>query len=263
MEKITRQGQLLFAMAVTAFGALHLIWARFGEAVVPVVPWIPGKPLLAYLLGIIFLIAGLNLAANLRPQQTSLLLGIVFLISVLVLWAPKVAASPFDVGVRTRAFETLAICGSALTLAAGLALSRPASTPKNRTVEFLVNAGPYLFAISSIVFGIDHFLVLRFIVGLIPAWIPAASFWSYFTGVFFIAAGICIAIRWLDVWAGTVLGIMFLLWFLILHAPRVMSAPHSHNPNEWSSAFITLGLCGGSWICAWYAQARQRPVPSA
>jgi hypothetical protein len=40
---------------------------------------------------------------------------------------------------------------------------------------------------------------------------------------------------------------------------------HSHNPNapnECSSAFIALGMCGGSWICAWHAQHGRGGIPS-
>jgi len=48
---------------------------------------------------------------------------------------------------------------------------------------------------------------------------------------------------------------MFLLWFLVLHAPRVASYPKVLDPHEWSSAFIALGICGGSWILAWSLSA--------
>src|SRR5271167_3001239 len=53
------------------------------------------------------------------------------------------------------------------------------------------------------------------------------------------------------------LGVMFALWFLILHSPRSVAASLSHNPtgrNEWASAFVALAICGGSWIVASHAQ---------
>jgi hypothetical protein len=46
------------------------------------------------------------------------------------------------------------------------------------------------------------------------------------------------------------MGLMFLLWFVLLHAPRVLSLPKGLDPDEWSSAFIALAMCGGSWIAA-------------
>jgi uncharacterized membrane protein len=117
-------------------------------------------------------------------------------------------------------------------------------------LDKFLKSGRYLFAGSSVVFGISHFLVPRFIATLILAWIPGALFWAYFTGAAFIAAGFSVAIKLLDRLAATLLGTMFLLWFLILHAPRVLSAARSHNPNEWSSAFMALGMCGACWIIA-------------
>ena len=118
------------------------------------------------------------------------------------------------------------------------------------SASLLVSIGRSFFAISAVIFGVDHFFILGFIASLIPNWIPLHMFWAWFTGAAFIAAGLSIAMGWKARWGASWLGIMFFLWFVLLHAPRVLSAPRSHDPNEWSSAFIALGICGSSWICA-------------
>jgi hypothetical protein len=41
---------------------------------------------------------------------------------------------------------------------------------------------------------------------------------------------------------------MFLLWVVVLHAPRVAASPH--NGDEWSSLFVALALGGGALILA-------------
>jgi len=257
MEKILSKGQFLFGTAITAFGLENLICARY-ELAVRGVPWFPVNPFFAYLTGIALLAAGLSIAANLRARWTATLLGILFLLYVLLLEVSKVAANPMSVSVRTVFFETLAIAASALTLAATL----PTGGSVRRwdsVFDKLISSGSYLFGASSVVFGIDHFLVLAVIASLVPAWIPGAMFWAYLTGTVFIAAGISIVTKWMDEWGAALLGTMFLLWFLLLHSPRVVSAFRSHNPNapnEWSSAFIALAMCGGSWICAWHARQR-------
>jgi len=150
----------------------------------------------------------------------------------------------------------LALGGSALTLA-GILPFEPRSFQRwGASLDYLIKSGRFLFAISSVVFGIDHLLYLKFVAGLVPAWIPWHMFWAYFTGVAFIAAGLSIATKWVGEWAGLLLGTMFLLWFVFLHMPRALGlsaaagAGAPRNPNEWSSAFIALGMCGGSWICA-------------
>jgi hypothetical protein len=262
MDQIIKQGRLLFAIAVMAFGAENLICARFGLAVVPVIPWVT-RPLFAYLVGIALLAAGLSIATNFKAQLATILLGIVFLLCALAFTLPKAIASPLDLGFRTIVFETLAMCGAAWTLAGTLPAAKRYSPPVENAVNKLIKSGRFLFAISSVIFGIDHFLILQFIATLVPTWIPGSGlFWAYFTGAAFVIAGISLAADWMARLAGTLLGTMFLLWFLLLHAPRVMSFPRSHDPNEWSSAFIALGMCGGSWICAWVHMQNPQGAPA-
>lgn len=259
---IIRIGQFLFGIAITAFGVENLICARLGLTV-PGVPWFPANPFLAYLTGIVLLAAGVSIAANIRARLTATLLGILFLLYVVLLEVPQVAAEPMSVSIRTVFFEALAIGSSALTLAATLPSS--GSFPRwDRVLNKLIGFGPYLFGVSSVVFGIDHFLILAVIASLVPAWMPAHMFWACLTGAAFIAAGISILTKWMDQWAAALLGAMFLLWFLLLHSPRVVIAVRSHDPNapdEWSSALIALALCGGSWICARHAQRRRPNSP--
>lgn len=239
MGKIVEQGRLIFAISVIAFGVLHFIWANFGEAVVPVIPWPPGYPWAAYLMGIALLATGVSIAINVKSREAAASLGILLLLSVLILHVPKMAAHPLDLGLRTRGFEPLALSGAAFALSGGRD----------------VTIGRYLFAISAVIFGVDHFLLLDFIAKLVPSWIPGGLFWAALTGAGFIAAGVCIATKWMMRWAATWLGIMFALWVLVLHGPRVLgfssAAPKApHDPNEWSSAFIALAMCGASWIFA-------------
>jgi uncharacterized membrane protein YphA (DoxX/SURF4 family) len=259
MEKIVKHGQLLFAAAVMASGAEHLICARFGLAGRYIIPWVPGNSFLAYPIGIALLAAGLSIATNRRARLSAFLLGFVFLLCVLLIWVPRAAARPLSGSVRTVVFETLAFGGSALTLAGLLPEEEWFVGRWESAVNGLIKSGPYLFAVSSVVFGIDHFLALDFVASLVPTWIPGGLFWAYLTGTVFITAGISIATGWMARWGATLLGTMFLLWFLLLHAPRVVSASLSHDPNspnEWSSAFIALGMCGGAWILAWHSLRR-------
>jgi uncharacterized membrane protein YphA (DoxX/SURF4 family) len=247
MEKIAAQGRVIFAIAIMAFGVENFICARFTGASVPVIPWVPPNLVWAYVTGIIFVATGLCIAINFRPRWAAILLGMFFLVCVLVLQIPRAFRDSFS---RTGTFEILALCGGALTLARTLP---PARYDFRQWAGMLTNflmLGRFLFAISSVIFGIDHFLYLHFVASLVPVWIPGGLFWAAFTGAAFIATGLSIVVKWMDRWATFLLGIMFLLWFLLLHSPRVISAAHSHNPNEWSSAFMALGMCGASWTIA-------------
>jgi hypothetical protein len=245
MRKIVTTGQLLFAIAVLALGVENLLCAHFARTD-PGVPWFPVNPFFGYINGLLVSAAGLSIAVKFHARLAAVLLGYLFWGYVLFIELPLVFAHSADWTAYGVLFEALAFGASAWTLVQ--ALPCDANSRWENVLGRAAVSGPYLFALSLIVFGSIHFLVARFIASLIPAWIPGALFWAYLTGTALIAAGISIAIRRLDQWAGFLLGIMFLLWVVVLHTPRV--AADLHNPDEWSSALIALGMCGGSWIVA-------------
>ena len=46
----------------------------------------------------------------------------------------------------------------------------------------------------------------------------------------------------------TLLGVMFLLWVIVLHAPRAFAAPR--NGDEWTSLFVAMAMCGSCFVIA-------------
>lgn len=250
MPRIITKGQLLFGIAVMAFGIENFFCAHF-RLTVGGVAWFPVNPFFGYMTGIVLSLAGLSIVANVHSRSTAILVGYLFLVYALFFNLRLIAAHPADWSTYGVFCEALAMCGSAWTLA--LILPRSRAGWQNILGKAAV-AGPYLFAASLVVFGGIHFLVGRFIASLIPAWIPGSLFLTYLIGTAFIAAAISIALQWLDQWAGFMLGIMFLLFVVLVHSPRV--AADIHNPDEWSSGLIALAMCGGSWIVARHAQQR-------
>jgi uncharacterized membrane protein len=105
-----------------------------------------------------------------------------------------------------------------------------------------------------IIFGVQHFLYARFIAFLIPAWIPGHLFLAYATGVAFIAAGLAIAAHIFSRLASSLLGLMFLLWFITLHVPRALAQLHTaKGADEWASALVALAFTGASFLLAAYS----------
>jgi hypothetical protein len=131
--------------------------------------------------------------ANVKARPAAILLGILFLLCVLLLitsiWT-----------VRTGSFELLAIGGAAVTLAGTLPVEERYPQPWNSALDWLIKAGRFIFAIALVVFGLDHFLFLRFVASLVPPWIPWHLFWAFFFGCAFIAAGVSIATKWMGQW---------------------------------------------------------------
>jgi sorbitol-specific phosphotransferase system component IIBC len=94
----------------------------------------------------------------------------------------------------------------------------------------------------------QHLMYAKFVATLVPAWIPGQLFWAYFVGVAFFAAGLSIIARKLAPLAATLLGLMFLLWVILLHLPRVVASPH--DGKEWTSAFVALAMSGSAFALA-------------
>jgi uncharacterized membrane protein YphA (DoxX/SURF4 family) len=168
------------------------------------------------------------------------------LIRIALGYLPKVVATPRNPGPWTSGFELLAISGASLVLLAQFTgrNTKRASGP----VKVWFHLGRMLFGGSLIVFGVQHLMYGPFVAGLIPAWIPAHLFWAYFVGAAFLAAALAIVSGRMASLAATLLGIMFLLWVVTLHSPRVATA--LHNGNEWTSLFVALAMSGGAFLVA-------------
>src|SRR5467141_718340 len=108
--------------------------------------------------------------------------------------------------------------------------------------------GRILVTLSLVVFGVQHFIYGGFVATLVPAFMPGRLFWAYFVGVAFFAAAAGILYHLLARPAATMLGVMFFLFVVLLHIPRI--AAHSSDGNEWTSGFVALAMCGGAWILA-------------
>jgi hypothetical protein len=138
--------------------------------------------------------------------------------------------------------------GGAWVLAASFPDEGLRSQSWDNVVWRLADAGRFLIAIALVVFAVQHFMYARFVATLVPAWIPARLFWAYFTGAAFVAAALAIATKRMLGMAAMLLGTMFLLWVVLLHAPRVAGA--IRNGNEVTSLFVAVAMCGLSFALA-------------
>jgi uncharacterized membrane protein YphA (DoxX/SURF4 family) len=247
MDKLRLFGRLCFAISIAFFGAQYLLYGRFEGGLPPVPPWTPGAPVLAYVLGVALIFPALSIASLWKARQSAISLGTLLLLSFLFLHCLHASSILHNGTNRTRAFECLTLSAIAFSLAGILANDRNSST-ESRATNWPLLLGRFLFAVSMVVFGVQHFMYAGFIATLIPAWIPLHLFWVYLTGAGMMVAGLSIATGILASLASMGLGLMFLLWFLLLHAPRVAASPR--NGDEWTSAFVALAVSGGSYLLA-------------
>lgn len=242
MKMLGEAGRWFFAIAIAGFGIQQFIYKGFVPGITIVPDWMPAHLFSAYVAGALLIICAIGIALREKAQLAALTTGLLFLIIVTILHVRQVSEIIQRNGPeRTRAFETLALCAGAFILAGAMRGPRSGSAAPGVTGA-LAEVGRYILAFCLLVFGYDHLPIAKFIASLVPAWLPWHLFWAYFTACGFLAAGVSIATNIQVRLSASLLGLMFLLWVLILHGPRV--AAHPHNEGEWNSLFVALAMSG-------------------
>jgi uncharacterized membrane protein len=230
--RIATLGRALFAASVALLGAQQLVFVDFVAGPFAPPEWLPARAALAALSGLVLAGAGLALVVPVPRVRAAggAALAALMLLELLAFHATRPGYVLFDGIGRTRALETLALGAIGWSLA----------SPRGATAARLV------FAATLVVFGWQHFRYAPFVAAVVPAWIPGPLAWSYATGVAMIAAGLALAARVAARAAALLTGLMFFLWLVLLHAPRVAVRPDQEN--EWNSLFVCLAMAGACWL---------------
>jgi uncharacterized membrane protein len=248
MNALLKAGRLFFAISMFFFGVEYFIYASGLKGPIPGPPWLPGSQLGAVLTGGALIAVAVCVTTEKLARLAATLAGVALFLYVLFLQFPRLIAQPHSPDPWTSGFELLALMGGVFVLARietpdGLRLE-----PANNILSHLVTFGRVVFAFSLVVFAVQHFQYAKFVATIVPAWIPARLFWAYFVGVAFIAAALAIVTRKMARTASVLLGIMFLMWVVILHVPRVAAQPR--NGDEVTSLLVALAMSGVSFILA-------------
>jgi len=240
-------GRLFFALSLVAFGVQEFQYrGHIGDlGLVPA--WFPARLLLfaAWGAGALLFLAGLAILLRIGARLATFVLGAVFLVSAFLRFPPWHAAILHSVVDRTVFFHLLSCAGACWILTR---LFTNPSRPSLSLADSLAAAGRLLFALSVIVYGLDHFQVAAFIALLIPHWIPFHPFFAWFTGCALVAAGLAMATRVCIRPAAALLALMFFLWALVIHVPGIVHAPH--DSDAWNSVFIAIAMSGSALLVA-------------
>jgi len=110
--------------------------------------------------------------------------------------------------------------------------------------------GKYFFASMLIAFGIDHFLYVEFVSGLVPDWIPFAVFWTYFTGIALFGAGIAIVIDFKIKIVCQLLALMLFIWLFTVHFRLAVKYPTWSGGENITACFQCLAFTGIALLTA-------------
>jgi uncharacterized membrane protein len=229
---------------------MHFFYLNFPWVVIPEFPaWIPLRLLWVFFVGAALTAAGVAIFFNLRGRTVAAWTGVALTALVIIAHVPNQLSGAYAamLGAWTNALKELALAGGAWLCASSLASER-SNLPA--WLEKMLPLGRYFFAMLLVLFGIEHFLYPKFVASLVPAWVGAPMFWTYFAGVALIAGGPGIMVKRVARLASLLVGVMIFLWVVMLHIPRAIADPYTNVGNEWASVFEALAFSGMALMLA-------------
>jgi hypothetical protein len=249
-------GGYLFIAAVAGIATVQVVTQHLHPGLFPVAPMIAENKILVNVLAAYLLIACAMSFTKKYRGTGSILIGSMFLISFLAIHLPVLLPDLHNGGEWTVAFEALAISAGAFikwrihNLVSVFDHTKLRAGSPDRITGM---AAYYCFAISLIVFGSLHVVYLDYIVTLIPGWLPLKTAFAYIVLLAFFISAASLILRRVVRPAMLLLALMFAVWVLILHGPRVFVGYAIEA--EWVSLFVALAMSGIALMIAENAAA--------
>jgi len=256
-----RLGVHVYGTASVAAGVLDLVWREFEPAHQPIQAWgnhIPGVTALAILAAVWLIAGGVAMQWRRFARTGAAMMAVLYAIfSIFPL--PRLYTAPHYLGQHAAVYigvfssiaQQLILVIAAVTLWAMLSQQESLSPAGSRLCR-------WVFGLCSVDFGLAHLTGIQAAAAMVPKWMPlGAAFWTVFTGLAFILAGLAILSGILDVWASRLLGLMLLIFSLLTLTPMIFAAPHNHI--AWGGDAYNLTAVGAAWIFAdWLEMRRPR-----
>lgn len=234
-------GRHIYGLGALVLGIPGLIQGDFAAMGLPVPAHIPGHTMLLYASAGLLVLAGLATHWPRTAAIGSLGIAAYFAAFLLALHLPRAAVAP-TVQVSWEAVAETVV----MALGGVLAWIGLRGAGEARAAAVLPLARP-LFGLCLIVFGTSEFVYSEFTAAMVPAWLPPSQlFWAWFTGSAQIAAGLAILSGVRARLAAILLTMMYLIFALIVHLPRVIEDPSV--PLRWAENGVNLVLAGAAWL---------------
>jgi hypothetical protein len=245
-------GRIFYGSSIAVIGFLTIYYHDFPYMLIPPKhSWIPGLPMLAYIFGGSFVLAGTFIVFKIKTMPVALALGTLLLLIFCFYFIPyefMVSKNYMHFGDWENAAKELALAAGAFVIASQVGGEN--KNPLIRSLSKLIPCGIILFSITIISFATDHFLFAKEAADYVPSWIPWHLFWLYFTGTALLGSGLAIILNIKRGIAATLLALMILSWFIMLHLPRIIASPVAYLGSEVTSAFIALAYSGIAFAIA-------------
>ena len=246
-------GIWFYGVGTALTGILDIAWRAFDASHQPIkaLGKIPGQDILACVVGVWMVAAGLAILWRRSAKIGAAASGIVYLIFV-ALWLVRYYAGIHVLGWRIDIIlgisfglgQQLMLVAPAIIVYASTASPSPDSLLRARATI----AARWMLGLPPIVFGLLHLVGIRVFATIVPQWLRFGYFWAALTGIAFILAGLAICSGIKDVLAARLLALMLLLFEGLVEIPPVFI--RLHNQATWGAAVYNLAAIGACWIFA-------------
>ena len=154
----------------------------------------------------------------------------------------------------------IAMCSAGVV---ALLVGIPAATRRiaaARGLDKIIALTNLCVAVPLAVFGALHLFGPRFVMNIVPAYMPWRMFWVYAVGAALIAASLSIATNIAVRWSGLLFGVMMFLFVAMIHLPGAFAS--RHDRIIWTIVFRETSFGGAGWILAGLAMAGGGKRPS-
>ena len=242
--RIASRGHAVFAATMIALGVLGLIQGDFAPVWNAVPVELPGRVALAYICALISLGCGLGLLW--QSAAAARLLFVYLLLWMLLVKVRYIVLAPM-------AEVSYQSCGETAVIVAGawLLYARFATAWDRRWLSFAIGdagarAARVLYGLALVAFGLSHFAYVNLTAPLVPAWLRAPVFWTYFTGCTYLAAGAAVSIGIYARLAAVLSAIQMALFLLLVWVPIMLAG--NIGALQWGEAVVNWALIVGAWV---------------
>ena len=124
-----------------------------------------------------------------------------------------------------------------------------------RGLERIIALASVCVAVPLAIFGALHLFGVRFVIPLVPAYMPWRMFWAYFVGAALFAASLSLTTGIAVRWSGLLFAIMMFLFVATIHLPGALARP---DRIIWTIVFRETSFGGAGLLLAATAIGRDR-----
>jgi len=122
----------------------------------------------------------------------------------------------------------------------------------------ITTLGRILFAVPFAIFGINHFLMMDYYVGMLTSFIPLGAYTIILTGIMLIATAISIIFKKFVNVSTITLAILLFIFIITIHIPHLIT--DSDKTATLIALLKDISLMGGSLMIAGIYSEDEKPV---